>query len=185
MDKYQINVQSLSQVNWKSFNSAAAPGKRRTDGASMSLKFFGYVEKEEPKTELILREIDTLITCKGVGGVIRLEEVLNDSIPGHLSNTLPKQHLKSFPIVVTETIKSESLLERVLSNSSNYTEQMASSVFRRLIIALSGCHERDILIRSFSINSFVSFLLPTLSNYSTHFIHTFSQLLFIVLGVCK
>lgn len=154
---YQINAQTLAHVNWQSFDGAIVPGKKLlSNQENVSLKFFGYVENNEPNIEAILKEVAVLFAVRDISGALRLEEILNDSDKGHLSNILPKRYLKSFPVLITEELKGSKLLERVVKIARDQTEQMISSIFKQVMITLNGCHEKGILIRSLSANSIVS-----------------------------
>jgi serine/threonine protein kinase len=113
-------------------------------------KFFGYtVTRGDPDYASITREIQNLTLLKGIDGVVQIEDCFNDTAEGMLQ--LKGFHKKTalqnkrFPVIVLEKLTGGTLIDRILNETSQFTEQDAQVIFKQLMEIVREIHDRDVI----------------------------------------
>ena len=120
----------------------------KTTGKRVAMKFFGYTERA-PSFADMEKEIQLLISLKGIDGIVQLEGVFLDTVNGMLPG---KRHRGEFPVIVMEMIEGGELFDRI-NNRSTVSERDLAKVFRHIIIAMQSLHERRFIHRDLKLEN--------------------------------
>jgi serine/threonine protein kinase len=148
--KYAVNPADYSI---KSYVQEGAMGKvfaavRKTDGTKVALKFFGYTMRE-PSFADMEKEIQLLISLRGVEGIVQLEGVFLDTVNGMLPG---KKHKGSFPVIVMEMVEGGELFDRI-NNRSSVSERDLAQIFGHTIQAIRSLHEKNYIHRDLKLEN--------------------------------
>lgn len=148
--KYVVNPGDYSV---KSYIQEGAMGKvfaavRISDGKKVAMKFFGYTIRRPTFSEME-KEIQLLMSLKGIDGIVQLEGVFLDTADGMLPG---KRHKGEFPVIVMEMIEGGELFDRI-NNRATVSERDLAVVFRHTIDAIQSLHEMKFIHRDLKLEN--------------------------------
>jgi serine/threonine protein kinase/Ca2+-binding EF-hand superfamily protein len=137
----------------KSYVQEGAMGKvfaavRKTDGKKVAMKFFGYTTRAPHEADME-KEIQLLLSLRGIEGIVQLEGVFLDTVDGMLPG---KKFKGEFPVIVMEMIEGGELFDRI-NNRSSVSESDLAEVFTHTIVALQSLHERKFIHRDLKLEN--------------------------------
>lgn len=124
--------------------------KRLSDGSEVAMKFFGYT-RQTPHPESIAREIELMVSLRGVEGSVQLIGVFDDTPEGLIPD---KKFLKSYPVIVMEKLCGGDLYERIIQRN-HITERYLAYSFKTAMLALRTLHQNGYIHRDLKIDNMV------------------------------
>lgn len=121
---------------------------RNPKGDELAMKFFGYTE-ERPEDAAIAREISFMRILSGVGGVIQLVDVFDDSEDG-ITDNKNWRYLYPFPVIVMNALRGGELFDRIYERNRRslpVSEVYLARMFRSAVRGLKGIHDRHCIHR--------------------------------------
>jgi serine/threonine protein kinase len=114
----------------------------------LALKLFGYTEKTSSMAE-IHREIQIISDLNGIDGLVEFYGVFFDSVEGIAPNKVEKV---SYPVLCMELLEGGDMFDRIQERKT-ISEKYIAAIFRDVIIALHGMHQRGFLHRDLKLEN--------------------------------
>mmetsp|Transcript_22186 Transcript_22186/g.32284 ORF Transcript_22186/g.32284 Transcript_22186/m.32284 type:complete len:633 (+) Transcript_22186:58-1956(+) len=114
----------------------------------VAFKFFGYNETKVI-LEDIYREIDILSKVAGIDGMVQLYGVFMDSSSGYAEY---KNDHTSYPVICMELLEGGDMFDRIQERKT-VSEKYIANIFRGIVVALNGLHERRFLHRDLKLEN--------------------------------
>jgi serine/threonine protein kinase len=113
-----------------------------------AIKLFGYTEKLINVQE-IYREIQIFHDINGIPGVVEFYGIFYDTIDGIAPNKVEKI---SYPVICMELLEGGDMFDRI-QETKTVSEKYIASIFRDVINAINGMHQRGFLHRDLKLEN--------------------------------